>query len=283
MHAGSSKSNSPPYFTVHSTSYCDHFHGGGRGDTGKNPRLQPRYSSSAFFLNSVSPKRSAMAAAVRELTVLGEFKPFGLIAEVLDGKATPAEGAEAEEDKYDYFLFDPDITRERDESLFGDYDLSTPSTPSSRSEHELFIRGNRIIWSTGSRVHKRYSSSSPVLMACWCHIESISEALLCVLQIDSLSIYSSSGEVVCIPLPHAIASIWSLPFGLLLQKTTDVNHPTYMPYSSSSSLSNSRELSRPSKEYIPSQYTSNLFSSLERALKEDADFLFKDAELPMIH
>lgn len=88
-----------------------------------------------------------MSTAVRELTVLGEFKPFGLIAEVLDGKAAAAESAQAEVDKYDYFLFDPDITRDRDDVLFADHGPFTPSGASSRSDHELFIRGNRFFFS----------------------------------------------------------------------------------------------------------------------------------------
>ncbi|KAJ4825076.1 hypothetical protein Tsubulata_040463 [Turnera subulata] len=96
-----------------------------------------------------------MPVGVRELTVLGEFKPFGLIAEALDGK--PPDTAT---DKYDYFLFDPELVRDRDE-----IDDSDPSTSplSNRSDHELFIRGNKIIWSTGARVFKKFTLPSPVI------------------------------------------------------------------------------------------------------------------------
>ena len=75
-----------------------------------------------------------MSVGVRRLTVLGEFKPFGLIAEALDGK--PADNVT---DKYDYFLFDPEVARERDES--GEQHASG-SAFSDRSDHELFIRGS---------------------------------------------------------------------------------------------------------------------------------------------
>lgn len=78
-----------------------------------------------------------MSVGVRRLAVLGEFKPFGLIAEALDGK--PADNFT---DKYDYFLFDPELTRDRDEA--DDFDASSDAL-SDRSDHELFIRGNR--WS----------------------------------------------------------------------------------------------------------------------------------------
>jgi anaphase-promoting complex subunit 1 len=54
-----------------------------------------------------------------------------------------------------------------------------------------------------------------------------------------------AGEVVCIPLPYVVSSIWPLPFGLLLEKSTDVGR--MVP--SSSSLLNARDLTHPNKEY----------------------------------
>eukprot|EP00268_Persea_americana_P044215 TRINITY_DN4466_c0_g1_i1.p1 TRINITY_DN4466_c0_g1~~TRINITY_DN4466_c0_g1_i1.p1 ORF type:complete len:1760 (-),score=299.95 TRINITY_DN4466_c0_g1_i1:451-5376(-) len=85
-------------------------------------------------------------------------------------------------------------------------------------------------------------------MACWCRMEAISEPLLCVLQIDMLTIYNTSGEISCIPLPYAIASIWPLPFGLLLQRATEGSRPPYLSFPSSSPLLNARDLSRPNRE-----------------------------------
>ncbi|OVA02727.1 Anaphase-promoting complex subunit 1 [Macleaya cordata] len=203
-----------------------------------------------------------MSIRDRHLTVLGEFKPFGLIAEALDGK--PVENSD---DKYDYFLFDPKITRERDDS--SDYD-SSASSSCDRSDHELFIRGNRIIWSSGSRVQKRYTSPSPVIMACWCRLGASSEPDLCVLQVDTLTIYNTSGEVVRVPLPHTITSIWPLPFGLILQKAAEGSHPAYVPFSSSSPLFNARDLSRPKRElgYSP-QHIPNTLNSFDNFVKGD--------------
>lgn len=54
-----------------------------------------------------------------------------------------------------------------------------------------------------------------------------------------------AGEIVSIPLPYSVSSIWPLPFGLLLQKSTDGGHMV----SSSSSLLNARDLTRTNKEY----------------------------------
>lgn len=77
-----------------------------------------------------------MSFGARELTILGDFKPFGLIAEALDGK--PSDSCM---DDYHYFLFNPEVTKQRDEASELDFPL-----PSDRSDHELFIRGNRYIY-----------------------------------------------------------------------------------------------------------------------------------------
>ncbi|KAG0483613.1 hypothetical protein HPP92_011697 [Vanilla planifolia] len=108
---------------------------------------------------------------------------FGLTVEARDGKL-----AEDVPDKYDasYLV---EVTRERDELFPLELDFSSHVSPSDRGEQELFIRGNRIIWSKGSEVQKRYSSTNNVVMACWCRMDAIPDALLCVLEISNLSIY----------------------------------------------------------------------------------------------
>lgn len=68
---------------------------------------------------------------VRELTVLTELKPFGLTAEALDG-GTPSGNGDG---NYQYFLFDPQVAKQRDEAGVLD--------DASSSDHELFVRGNR--------------------------------------------------------------------------------------------------------------------------------------------
>ncbi|GAB2272646.1 hypothetical protein Dimus_007470 [Dionaea muscipula] len=182
-----------------------------------------------------------MPVGVRELDVLGEFKPFGLVAEALDGK--PIDNVS---DKYDYFLFDPQVAAERDESQ-----KSTPPSPSTStgngSEHELFIRGNRIIWTTGSRVHKRFTLNSSVVMACWCHLGDSSRALLCVLQVGTLTIFNMSGEFTSIPLPGMVTSIWPLTFGLLLQQAAEGGSPMGASCFSSPLLS-SRDIPCPKRD-----------------------------------
>ncbi|RDY02269.1 Anaphase-promoting complex subunit 1, partial [Mucuna pruriens] len=175
-----------------------------------------------------------MSIGVRRLTVLGEFKPFGLIAEALDGK-TP----DTVTDKYDYFLFDPEIARDRDAEDECD---EVASALSNRGDHELFIRGNRIIWSTGARVFKRFTLRSDVVKVCWCRLGHTAEALLCILQIDCLTIYNTSGEVVSLPLPRMVTSIWPLPFGLLLQQEVEANIVSRVPFPSTSPLLNTRDM-----------------------------------------
>ncbi|KAJ9175912.1 hypothetical protein P3X46_014412 [Hevea brasiliensis] len=203
-----------------------------------------------------------MPSGLRELTVLGEFKPFGLIAEALDGK--PPDNAA---DKYDYFLFDPEIVRDRNE--MDDADASGPALR-DRCDHELFIRGNRIIWSTGSRVFKRFTSPSPVIMACWCHVGDMSDAFLCILLSDSLTVYNISGEVVSIPLPCAITSIWPLPFGLLLQPAAEGSSPAQSTFLSTSPLLGARDISRPRREIRHSpQQNATFLGAFDRVIKAD--------------
>lgn len=192
-----------------------------------------------------------MSGGGRHLTVLGEFKPYGLVAEALDGNSS--------DDAYSYFLFDPQIVRQRDEVDDDDEDSATSAT--CRGDHELFIKGNRIIWTTGSRVYKRFSSPAPVIMACWCRLGNMPEANLCVLQNDSLTIYSISGEVTSICVPPTIISIWALPFGLLLQQASEGYSAAHGSFSSSPSLV-ARNLFRSKREagYSP-QYNFSVTNS----------------------
>ncbi|KAJ0855851.1 putative anaphase-promoting complex subunit 1 [Helianthus annuus] len=199
---------------------------------------------------------------VQQLTILGEFKPFGLIAEALDGKS-----ADEVTDEYDYFLFDPEVTRQRDEADSDDNEAS--SSLSDRSDHELFVRGNRIIWTIGARVYKRFSLPAPVIMACWCRMGDLSEALLCVLQVDSLTIYSASGDTVSIPIPRAVTSIWPLPSGLLLQQTDGPNSSTHSLFSSSSPLLHDIPRSKKDMGYNSPQQSFNLRRSWDHMIKAD--------------
>ena len=76
-----------------------------------------------------------MPVGDRELNVLGEFKPFGLVAEAFDGKSS----SDNPQDDYSYFLFDQEVARQRDDAE----DTVCTSSTTDGSEHELFIRGNR--------------------------------------------------------------------------------------------------------------------------------------------
>lgn len=58
--------------------------------------------------------------------------------------------------------------------------------------------------------------------------------------------HAVAGEVVCIPIPAPIASIFPLPFGLLLQKAVDGNHRI----SSSGSLLGATDISRFGKDFV---------------------------------
>ncbi|KAH0895291.1 hypothetical protein HID58_044859 [Brassica napus] len=212
-----------------------------------------------------------MSPGVRTLTVLGKFKPFGLIAEATDSNPNVAES-------YQYFLFDPDLTGQRDD------DDGNEANFSRQREHELFIRDNRnMCWHNLDKrftsaqavylvfshhqgnFHNKLDSLSPMFEnvamsqlcflpywwdACWSHLGRGAEALLCVLQIGCLTIYNTSGEVVAVPLPRTVISIWPLPFGVLLQQGAEVNPSSSIPFSSASPTLGSREMLR--KRDMPS-------------------------------
>ncbi|WMV33812.1 hypothetical protein MTR67_027197 [Solanum verrucosum] len=199
-----------------------------------------------------------MSIGARELTILGDFKPFGLIAEALDGKSSDTCG-----DDYRYFLFSPEVTKQRDEAD----ELDLPS-PSDRSDHELFIRGNKIIWSIGSRVYKRFTSPSTVIKACWCRMGNTSDTVLCILQSDSLSIYDTSGEVTSVPLPRSITSIWPLPYGLLLQQAPEGSSQAHIHFSSLSPLLSARNTIR-SKRDVSTQQNYTAVHGLDFTIKGD--------------
>ncbi|XP_016575540.1 anaphase-promoting complex subunit 1 isoform X1 [Capsicum annuum] len=199
------------------------------------------------------------SVGARELTVLGEFKPFGLIAEALDGK--PSDTCVAD---YRYFLFSPQVTKQRDEAD----ELDLPSPSSDWSDHELFIRGNRIIWSIGLRVYKRFTLPSAVIKACWCQMGDTSDTVLCILQCDSLSIYDTSGEVTSVPLPRSITSIWALPYGLLLQQAPEGSSQAHIQFSSLSPLLSARDTIR-SKREVSTQQNCTAVLGLDFTLKGD--------------
>ncbi|KAJ0235224.1 Anaphase-promoting complex subunit 1 [Hirschfeldia incana] len=209
-----------------------------------------------------SSSKLKMSPGVRRLTVLGKFKPFGLIAEATTDDAKPP-GVDVS-DSYDYFLFDPHLTCQRDD------DDSEANNFSRQREHELFIRDNIIIWTSGSRVLKRFTLSSPIIKACWSHLGRGPEAFLCVLQIGCLTVYSTSGEVVSVPLSRTVISVWPLPFGLLLQQAAQVNQSSHVPFSAATPALGSRGMLRQRKE-VGNISPQNFHSSVAHELTSRRD------------
>lgn len=79
------------------------------------------------------------------------------------------------------------------------------------------------------------------------------------------------GEVVSVPLPRTIKSIWPLPFGLLLQHAAEVNSTAPAPSSSSNPLFGLRDLSRPRRESGHSpQHNFNSVTALDHIAKGEA-------------
>ena len=79
-----------------------------------------------------------------------------------------------------------------------------------------------------------------------------------------------AGNVVSIPLPRAVTSIWPLSSGLLLQQTHESNSLTHSRSSSTSPLLTVHDIPRSKKDmgYSPQQ-TFNLRSSWDHMVKVD--------------
>ncbi|KAJ7525602.1 hypothetical protein O6H91_17G058400 [Diphasiastrum complanatum] len=168
------------------------------------------------------------------LCVLSQFEPFGRkaissVASQLvdeDGAAGAGDGTveveyeelgREERRKESYFLFDPAVNRARSTGL----ELAALESSSANHDGELYIEHNTVIWSAGHQVLKRFSATSGVIQAIWCFMESVIEPFLCVLHSDSLATYTPSGEIYSVPLHFSVSSIWCIPSGLLLQRTSD--------------------------------------------------------------
>lgn len=61
--------------------------------------------------------------------------------------------------------------------------------------------------------------------------------------------FFSAGEVVSVPLVHSIRSIWTLPFGLLLQDVPEASSSVHIPFSSPSAPLSARDIARPKAGY----------------------------------
>ena len=80
-----------------------------------------------------------------------------------------------------------------------------------------------------------------------------------------------TGEVVSIPLPCSIISIWSLPFGLLLQQVAEGNSVTHGPFSYSSPSLGSRDIIRNRRESRHSpQHNFSLLTAYDHLIKGES-------------
>ncbi|XP_078504893.1 anaphase-promoting complex subunit 1 [Lissotriton helveticus] len=102
-------------------------------------------------------------------------------------------------------------------------------------DEELYITGNMVIWSKGSRsdaaaVHKAFTVDSPVLQALWCdfadpedkseHTNGTlkTEKCVCILQSSCINIHSTEGKDYIAPLPFQVGCVWPSKYGLLFER-----------------------------------------------------------------
>lgn len=114
-------------------------------------------------------------------------------------------------------------------------------------EEELYVTGNMVIWSRGTKgkasyVYKAFTVDSAVQQALWCNFSVpqskkcstvIVERTVCIAQSTCVSVHSVSGKDFISPLPFQVSSLWSTAFGLLLERknliTDDVMGPSREP------------------------------------------------------
>ncbi|KAK4750169.1 hypothetical protein SAY87_027618 [Trapa incisa] len=109
--------------------------------------------------------------------------------------------------------------------------------------------------------------------ACWARFSEASKALICILHIDCLTIYNTSGEVVEIPLCCSITSIWSLLHGLLLQQGAEGDFPSSVPNISTNLMFGATDTFRSRREIGQSPMCNNLMGGFDNTTKGDAALL----------
>uniref|UniRef100_A0A671M1N6 Uncharacterized protein n=1 Tax=Sinocyclocheilus anshuiensis TaxID=1608454 RepID=A0A671M1N6_9TELE len=100
-------------------------------------------------------------------------------------------------------------------------------------EEELYVAGNMVIWSRGSKnqasyVYKAFTVDSPVQQALWCNFtvpqskkdgkNFIHICTVCIVQSTCVNVHSMSGKDFMSPLPFQVSALWSTKFGLLLER-----------------------------------------------------------------
>lgn len=79
-----------------------------------------------------------------------------------------------------------------------------------------------------------------------------------------------TGEVVTIPISRTITSIWSFPFGLLMEQAVETNSPVHVPFLSSSPLVGIRDIARARRETGHSpQSSASFLSTFDHVFKGD--------------
>ncbi len=101
--------------------------------------------------------------------------------------------------------------------------IGSPEDGEEIIEHEIYIAGHKVVWSSGGRLFKTLNLPSSVRQAIWCTFASESAGednrhCLCVLHIDGLTIYTKGGFIYPVVLPCKVRQIWALPAGLLLER-----------------------------------------------------------------
>ncbi|XP_036402941.1 anaphase-promoting complex subunit 1 [Megalops cyprinoides] len=110
-------------------------------------------------------------------------------------------------------------------------------------EEELYVAGNMVIWSRGSRnqasyVYKAFTVDSPVQQALWCNfgvpqnkkdVQEVVEQTVCIVQSTYVNVHSMSGKDFISPLPFQVSTLWPTKFGLLFERKNPASDGSMSP------------------------------------------------------
>ncbi|XP_048864523.1 anaphase-promoting complex subunit 1 isoform X2 [Brienomyrus brachyistius] len=117
------------------------------------------------------------------------------------------------------------------------------TTQEAEFEEELYVAGNVVIWSRGSKnqasyVYKAFTVDSPVQQALWCNFtlpqkkkdeKEIVEQTVCIVQNTCVNVHSVTGKDFISPLPFQVSTLWPTKFGLLFERKNPASDAPMSP------------------------------------------------------
>uniref|UniRef100_A0A4W3J5N0 Anaphase promoting complex subunit 1 n=1 Tax=Callorhinchus milii TaxID=7868 RepID=A0A4W3J5N0_CALMI len=104
-------------------------------------------------------------------------------------------------------------------------------------DEELYVAGNMVIWSRGSKSHacsvyKAFTVDSPVLQLMYCiylSAQEKQEKCVCIVQKSCVNVHTVDGKDYIAPLPFQVAGVWATRYGLIFERSNPVQEVPLSP------------------------------------------------------